>query len=288
LRQEASLKQRLASLGLGLLVLGVVRSFVIFVSADLRLAYAIGAFLLLCSATWMGGKGRGDWLTAALLSAPLIAAFSFLVLPALPVLWLHLLLWVMATVIGLHLLGATRPHRILSIYGTGLLFSVSLWYCTRYVPEQVARSLTHVRDAAAPTFMFQPVSDGAVPTGPMAGKVLVIDFFSTTCAPCITELPELARVRDEVRDKADIEFVVVANGSGGDTPERFKSFADRRHVTLPLAFDSGGKAHASFGFTGVPALVVLDRTGRVRLTREGYNTSEVNFRHDLAQFLKAL
>ena len=116
----------------------------------------------------------------------------------------------------------------------------------------------------------------------------MIDFFSTTCAPCIAELPELSRVRDELRDKADIEFVVVANGSGGDTPERFKSFAQRRRITLPLAFDSGGKAHAAFGFTGVPALIVLDRTGRVRLTREGLQHFETNFRHDLVQFLKTL
>jgi hypothetical protein len=51
---------------------------------------------------------------------------------------------------------------------------------------------------------------------------------------------------------------------------------------------SGGKVHAAFGFTGVPALVVLDRMGRVRLTREGYNASETNFRRDLVQFLKTL
>ena len=157
-----------------------------------------------------------------------------------------------------------------------------------YVPEQVARSLSHFRGAAAPMFMFQPVSDGSVPTGPMAGKVLVIDFFATTCGPCIAELPELARVRAELKDKAEIEFVVVASDAGGDTPERFKSFAQRRHVTLPLAYDLGGKAHTAFGFTGVPALAVLDRTGRVRLTHEGYNASEANCRRDLVRFLRTL
>jgi len=155
-------KRHLGSLGLGALVLGVVYSFVVFVSADMRLVYAIGAILLLCSAIWMRAKGKANWLTPAFLS-----------------------------------------------------------------------------------------------------------------------------VHAELRDESDIEFVVVASDVDGDTPERLKSFA-QRHITLPLAYYPGGKAHKAFGLTGVPTLVVLDRMGRMRFTHEGYNASEMNFRRDLVQFLKTL
>ena len=282
------LKRRLGSLGLGILVLGVVYGLAVFISTDARLEYAIGAILLFCGTMWMGAKSKGNWLSAALLAAPLIVVFGFLVLPKWPVLWPHLLFWLITAMIGSHLLGAGRPRRILSISGAGVLVAASVWYCMGYVPQQMARSRSHFRDASAPAFTFQPVSDGPVPTTPAPGKVLVIDFFATTCAPCIAELPELAGVRRDLQDKADIEFVVVASDVGGDTPERFRSFAQRRHVTLPLAYDSGGKAHTAFGLTGVPALVVLDRTGRVRFTHEGYNASEMNFRRDLVRFLKTL
>ena len=282
------MKRRLGSLALGVLILGAVIGFTAFVSNDLRVVYAIGAILLFCSALWVGAKGKTDWPALALLSLPLIVGFGLLVFVKMPVLWPHLFFWLIAAIIGSHLLGARRPHRKLSICGAGLFVAASLWYCLGYVPEQVARSLTHFRDATAPTFAFQPVSDGPVPTGLTAGKVLVIDFFSTTCGPCIAELPELARARAELRDKDGIEFVVVASDASGDTPERFKSFIARRHVTLPLAYDPGWKAHTAFGFTGVPALVVLDRTGRVRLTHEGYNASEMNFRRDLVRFLETL
>ena len=116
----------------------------------------------------------------------------------------------------------------------------------------------------------------------------MIDFFSTTCVPCIAELPELSAVRAELSQNRDIEFVLVASDRGNDTPERFRSFAQKRHITIPLAFDPEGKVHASFGFTGIPALVVLDRNGKVRLTRTGYNAAETTFRRDLVQFLKTL
>ncbi|MGH8094705.1 MAG: TlpA family protein disulfide reductase [Chthoniobacterales bacterium] len=282
------LRRRLGSLGLGVLILGAVYGFAFFLSSDLRLIYALGAILLFSCATWLGAKAKRDWLIVALLSLPLLAGFGLLVLVKMPVLWPHLLFWLIAAIIGFCLLGAAGPRRLFSICAACLFVGASLWYCRVYLPKRVARSLTHFPNAAAPMFALQPVSDGPVPTGPIAGKVLVIDFFSTTCGPCIAELPELARARDELRDKGDIEFVVVASDAGGDTPERFKSFIERRRVPLPLAFDSGGKAHAAFGFTGVPALVVLDKTGRVRLTHEGYNASEMNFRRDLVGFLKAL
>jgi|ERR1043166_1116896 thiol-disulfide isomerase/thioredoxin len=280
-------RRRLGFLGLGVLILGAVYSFAGFVSNDMRLVYALGAMLLFCGALWIGAKRQGDWPSAALLTVPLVAGFGCLVLQKMPVLWPHLLLWVIAVTIGFHLLGGRVSRRILSICA-GLFVIASLWYCLRGMPERVARSLSHFQNEAAPAIAFQPVSNGAVPIGPTSGKVLVIDFFSTTCGPCIVELPELARAQAELRDKGDIEFVVVASDAGGDTPERFKSFVDRRHIALPLAFDPGGKTHKAFGFSGVPALVVLDRTGRVRLTHQGYNAAETDFRRDLVRFLETL
>jgi AhpC/TSA family len=72
----------------------------------------------------------------------------------------------------------------------------------------------------------------------------------------------------------------VATNSGGDTPQRLQSFAQRRHVTLRLAYDPDGNAHSAFGLKGYPGLVVIDRTGSVRLTREGYNSGEKTFRSE--------
>lgn len=142
--------------------------------------------------------------------------------------------------------------------------------------------------AAAPEFAFQAVSEGAVPTTATPGKILVIDFFGTWCPPCIAELPEIVRVRADLQNRRDIEFVVVGTNAGGDTPERLRAFGQRQRVTLPLAFDQGKKAHAAFGLSGFPGIVVIDRTGRVRLTRQGYNSSEASFRRDLTQLLESL
>jgi thiol-disulfide isomerase/thioredoxin len=281
------LRLRLGSFGLGVLASAIVFGVALSVSEDLRLLYIVGAILLFFGATWVGAKSGREWPSACLLYLPLAGMFSSFVLQQLPFLWPHLLLWALATVLGLFLL-ATRVGSRVRTSGVVVLVAISAWYCMSYIPDQMKHAMNHFGDGAAPAFAFQAVSEGAVPTTATPGKILVIDFFGTWCPPCVAELPEIALVRAGLQDRRDIEFVVVATNSGGDTPERLRSFGRLRHITLPLAFDQGGKAHTAFGLSGFPGLVVIDRTGRVRLTREGYNRSETSFRTDLTHLLESL
>jgi len=280
-------KSRLGPFGLGLLAPAFVFGVSLTVSEDLRLLYIGGAIVLLFGATWVGAKNGRDWLSACLLYMPLTGMFGFFVLDQLPFLWPHLLLWAFAIVLGLFLL-ATHFGARAKISGVVVLLAISAWYCMSYIPDQMKRAMNHFGDGAAPAFAFQAISEGAVPTTATPGRILVIDFFGTWCPPCVAELPEIARVRAGLQDRRDIEFVIVATNSGGDTPERLRSFGRLRHITLPLAFDQGGKAHTAFGLSGFPGIVVIDRTGRVRLTREGYNSSEISFRTDLTHLLESL
>jgi thiol-disulfide isomerase/thioredoxin len=279
-------KHRLISGGLGLLILIVVFSFTLLVSSDMRWFYVTGSVLLFFGAIWTQRTKR-DWLAASLLYLPLLIGFGLTVLRQLPALWPQMLLWPAAATTGACLNKAPKL-RALAISVACLLLLVSLWYCLSYIPKRIADSLGRFQDAAAPTFQLEPVSDGEVPTGPTPGKILVLDFFATWCGPCIAELPELEHVRADLQDKTDIQFVVVASAAGRDTSEKLKKFAQQRNIALPLAFDPTGKVEASFGFTGFPVLIVLDRTGRVRFTHQGYNDSETYFRRDLEQFLKTL
>jgi thiol-disulfide isomerase/thioredoxin len=116
----------------------------------------------------------------------------------------------------------------------------------------------------------------------------VLDFFATWCSPCIAELPELERLRTDLQTNRDIEFVLVGTNKGGDTPERVRAFAQRRRISMPVAFDPEQKTMRALGLSGFPSLVVIDRAGHVRLTHTGYNSSETSFRRDLSQFLRSL
>lgn len=87
---------------------------------------------------------------------------------------------------------------------------------------------------------------------------------------------------------ATVIFVLVGTNKGGDTPDRVRAFAQHRHISLSVAFDPEQATMHAFGLNGFPNLVVIDRTGRVRLTHTGYNSSETSFRSDLTQLLQSL
>jgi peroxiredoxin len=257
----------------------------LLVSEDLRLLCLSGALLLAVAAFLVGARAREDWIAGVLLLFALMFLFAFFVLPQIPFLWPTLLLWAAIVMV---LLFRTRFGKIIRIGGVIILIATSVWYCVFYIPGQMKRAFTHVTNAEAPQFTLQPISPVAVPTTAMPGKILVLDFFATWCSPCIAELPELERLRADLQTKRDIEFVLVGTNSGGDTPERVQAFAQRRHISFPIAFDPERRAQHAFGLSGFPSLVVIDRTGRVRLTHQGYNTSETTFRYDLRQLLQNL
>ena len=282
---RASWKVRLIALGIGIVVAAATFGMALLVSEDLRLLYLGGALLLAVAAFLLGARAREDWIAGVLLLFPLMFLFAFFVLPQIPFLWPTFLLWAAIVMV---LLFRTRFGKIIRIGGVVILVAASVWYCVFYIPDQMKRAFTRVTNAEAPQFTLQPISPGPVPTTAMPGKILVLDFFATWCSPCIAELPELERLRADLETKRDIEFVLVGTNSGGDTPERVRAFAQRRHISFPIAFDPERRAQHAFGLSGFPSLVVIDRAGRVRLTHQGYNTSETTFRYDLRQLLQNL
>jgi len=282
---RTSWKIRLVAFGIGIIIAAAIFGIALVISDDLRLLYLSGGLLLGVAAFLLTAKAREDWIAAVLLLFASTFLFAFFVLPQTPVLWPTLLLW--AAIVSLLLFG-NRFGKTISIGGASILVAISAWYCVFYIPVQMQRALTRVSNGAAPPFTLQPMSQGSVPIGATPGKILVLDFFATWCSPCIAELPELERIHADLQSNRDIEFVLVGTNKGGDTPERVRAFVQRRHISMPVAFDPDQRTMHALGLSGFPSLIVIDRKGNVRLTHIGYNGSETSFRHVLTQLLQSL
>lgn len=181
---------------------------------------------------------------------------------------------------------ADQPER----YSTGLQSGCSLQPALRpfTVGLHPGPDLSQVKNEAAPDFSLQALNrDELIQSADLKGTVSVLDFFGTWCRPCIAELPILEQVRTHFADRRDFELYLVGNDSGGDNPEKLRRFAEQRQLQLSLAYDEQGSLHRGLGFTGVPALVVIDRYGRIRFTHEGYNASE-NLEGTLVQVIQNL
>jgi len=92
------------------------------------------------------------------------------------------------------------------------------------------------------------------------GKVVVVNFWATWCAPCRDELPSLERLRDAMRGRP-FEVLAVNVGEG---ESRVKRFLAEVPLRLPVLLDRDGDAQRVWKVRGLPATFLLDPEGSIR------------------------
>lgn len=91
------------------------------------------------------------------------------------------------------------------------------------------------------------------------GKWVVVNFFSTTCIPCLQEHPELVEFSERHGDAASIVSVTF-----DDRPEAVRSFFEREGGDWPVLLENTGSIAISYGVVAVPESYVIDPFGIVR------------------------
>jgi thiol-disulfide isomerase/thioredoxin len=112
---------------------------------------------------------------------------------------------------------------------------------------------------------FKRFDDTSATLASYRGKPVVMNFFSSTCAPCRTEMPALENVHRTLGDQVTFLGMDVQ-----DTIEGGKAFVDTVGITWELGRDpDGALLQKLVKVIGLPTTVVLDRDGRIAFTHLG-------------------
>ncbi|MFI6077643.1 TlpA disulfide reductase family protein [Actinoplanes sp. NPDC051343] len=92
------------------------------------------------------------------------------------------------------------------------------------------------------------------------GKVVVVNFWGSWCAPCRAEADDLEKTYQETKSKG-VAFLGIDSRDDKDAAKAFV----RGRATYPSIYDSDGKVALQFDVTQVatPQTLVLDRQGRI-------------------------
>ena len=97
------------------------------------------------------------------------------------------------------------------------------------------------------------------------GKVLVVNYWASWCAPCVEEMPAFSRLQEKYAARG-VQFV----GIGIDDAEKMQAFVRRTPVAYPLLVgDAAGSQTPALQVRGLPTTVVIDRDGRLEGSRLG-------------------
>lgn len=114
---------------------------------------------------------------------------------------------------------------------------------------------------AQPVEPFEGPAGNQITLASFKGKVVLVNLWATWCAPCVTEMPTLARLQNEFKG-ADFAVVAVSVDRADDKAEAKSRLEELSKGVLPFYHDPRMAIVYPMQARGFPTSVLYDRQGR--------------------------
>ncbi|CAL60416.1 Putative thioredoxin [Herminiimonas arsenicoxydans] len=114
---------------------------------------------------------------------------------------------------------------------------------------------------AIPEVTFVNLQGQKITSQDLRGKVVMINFWATSCTTCVKEMPEMVETFNKYNAHG-LEFIAVAMAY--DPPNYVLNFVETRKLPFTVALDTQGELAKSFGNIQLtPTTLVIDKNGHV-------------------------
>lgn len=126
-------------------------------------------------------------------------------------------------------------------------------------------ALKKIDDTKPLNMAFTALDGTKIDLADMRGKVVLIDFWNTRCAPCIKEMPFVQTMYDKYKSQG---FEVIGLAANGDeSKEQVLKILKKTGATWPQRLDKGTDAtvsyHGLYKINSLPTVWLLDKEGKI-------------------------
>ncbi len=168
-------------------------------------------------------------------------------------------------------------HR--SLAPTGVLLAAVL---LAFAPRPSFAANTAFRTSPAPAISVKDREGNVHNLSEFKGRVVLVDFWASWCAPCKVSFPALDSLHEEFHDAG---LDVVAINVDEDTKSA-REFLSGKSPSMTVLFDPKGRSPEAFKVEGMPSSFLIDRDGNVRFRHMGFtDQTRSDFRREIKMLL---
>lgn len=119
----------------------------------------------------------------------------------------------------------------------------------------------------APAVTFVTLDGRPIQLDSLRGKVVLVNFWATTCPGCIKEMPGMIETYNQYKARG---FEVIAVAMSYDPPSYVVNFTQTRQLPFPVALDVKGEFAQAFGNVQLtPTSFIIGKKGQILEQRLG-------------------
>jgi peroxiredoxin len=124
-----------------------------------------------------------------------------------------------------------------------------------------AVAVVFTRPQVAPIVTFKTITGQQITSESLKGKLVLVNFWATSCVSCVAEMPKLVEAYQRNKQKG---YETVAVAMSYDRPDFVLNFANKRQLPFPVALDIDGQLAKQFGDIKItPTNILIDENGNI-------------------------